>query len=120
MKLLVDLRQVPLDGLGTDEQHVRDLLIRSSLRHELGNSLLCLGQLLGHGGPSRDSGQLLSSTRGPLVRTNLHEQCVSALERRARGAVLTRAAFCASERQQRSRLEERALEAVDTSERLIE
>src|SRR5207244_3542332 len=115
VQLPVDLRQIPLDRLRAGEKDIRDLSIRSALRHELGYAPLRRRQLLGYDGSSRDSGKLLSSTRGPLVRTNLHEQCVSALERRARGAVLTRAAFCASERQQRSRLEERALEAVDTS-----
>src|SRR5262245_34298463 len=101
-----------LDGADADDERLRDLLVRETLRGEPGDATLGRGQLARRRTPTgADALELRTSMLGPTRRSQLVECRCRALQRRAGGAPLPRASLLPSEDQQRPRRIEREPEA---------
>jgi hypothetical protein len=82
-ELAVGLPEVPLNGLGRDEQSLRDLPIREALRSHLGDSALARGQhvaVRGAAGSSPRRGELLSGALSQRRRAALAGQAEAGAE----------------------------------------
>src|SRR5262249_17194175 len=111
-ELGVRVRKMELDGADADDERLRDLLVRETLRGELGDPALGRGQLARRRTAAcPDALELRTSPLGPARRSQLVEGLRRALQRRARGAPLPCASLLPSEGQKRPRRVEAETEA---------
>src|SRR5215218_8451505 len=106
-QLLVDLREVPLDRLGADEQLAGGLLVGAPGGDQLGHALLGGRQRAGGRGAPADPGELCPRPRRPQRRAERLEAVERLLQRRAGSAPLARAALARAEDEQQARALER-------------
>src|SRR5262245_17174915 len=120
-ELAVDLREVPLHGLGTYEESVRDFAVCVSGCHERGNTLLRRRERAGGSGDSpADPRQFRTSPLGPQLRAEPIEHTKSFCQRFPRGPLLATPALQCSQDEKRAPALEWLLELLVQLERAVE